>query len=215
MWSNYFFVVAFPAIFTIVNPLGTVGPFLAMTARDSLDKKTSTARRACLVAAAVLIVCAALGSFIFNFFGITLPALKIAGGCLLFLVAIDMINARESRSKNTPEEREEGVLKEDIAIFPLGIPLLAGPGSIVSVFILVERARSFTELLFIYLSILTTMGIAYLILQQAPRIARYMGSTGISVMSRLMGIVLASIAVQFILNGLLDALPGLAGSLTH
>jgi multiple antibiotic resistance protein len=211
MWSNYFFFVAFPAIFTIVNPLGAVGPFLAMTARDPLNKKISTARRACLVATGVLVVCAALGAFIFNFFGITLPALKIAGGCLLFLVAIDMINARESRSRETPEERQEGTLKEDIAIFPLGIPLLSGPGSIVSVFILVERAKSFAELSYIYLSIAATMGIAYLILCQAPRIARYLGSTGISVMSRLMGIILAAIAVQFILNGLLDALPGLAG----
>jgi multiple antibiotic resistance protein len=209
MFSSYFFVVAFPAIFTIVNPLGAVGPFLAMTARDTVDKKTWTARRACLVAAGVLIVCATLGSFIFNFFGITLPALKIAGGFLLFFVGMDMINARESRSKATPEEREEGALKEDIAIFPLGIPLLSGPGSMVSVFILVERARSSVELSFIYLSIVVTMALAYLILHQAPRIARLMGATGIGVMSRLMGLILAAIAVQFILNGVGDAFPAL------
>ena len=215
MFSNYFFLVAFPAIFTIVNPLGAVGPFLAMTARDSTEKKMSTARRACLVAAFVLVVCAALGSFVFTFFGITLPALKVAGGGLLFLVALDMVNARESRSKDTPEERQEGTLKEDIAIFPLGIPLLSGPGSIVSVFILVERAKSLSELAFIYLSILVTMGLSLLILRAAPRIARLLGATGISVMSRLMGVILAAIAVQFILNGLLDALPGLAGVTVH
>jgi tRNA 5-methylaminomethyl-2-thiouridine biosynthesis bifunctional protein len=111
-----FFLIAFPAIFTIVNPLGAVGPFLAMTARDSIDKRESTARRACMLATLVLIVCAAIGTFAFQFFGITLPALKIAGGCLLFLVGMDMINARESRARATVEEREEGSLKEDIAI---------------------------------------------------------------------------------------------------
>src|SRR5690349_9553699 len=96
-WTN-FFLVAFPAIFTIVNPLGAVGPFLAMTARDSAQKRNSTAKRACLLAAVVLFVCAALGGFVFQVFGITLPALKIAGGFLLFIVGMDMINARESRA---------------------------------------------------------------------------------------------------------------------
>lgn len=210
MWLNYFVFVVFPTLFTIVNPIGAVGPFLAMTARDTRDKKYSTARRACIVASAVLVVCAALGSFVFKFFGITLPALKIAGGCLLFMVALDMLNARESRSKNTPEEREEGVLKEDIAIFPLGIPLLSGPGSIISVFILVERAKSSMELAYIYLGIVLVMTIAFLMLSQAHRVARLLGATGVGVMSRLMGLILAAIAVQFVLNGLIDALPGLA-----
>ena len=109
MWQHYF-LVAFPAIFTIVNPLGAVGPFLAMTARDNKAKKHSTAQRACVLAAAVLCVCAAIGGFIFQFFGVTLPALKIAGGFLLFLVGMDMVNARESGVKATEEEREEGAL---------------------------------------------------------------------------------------------------------
>ncbi len=209
MWTNSFFLVAFPAIFTIVNPLGAVGPFLGMTARDSLQKRSSTARRACVFSAIVLAVCAAVGSFVFQFFGITLPALKIAGGSLLFLVSIDMLNARESGSKATVEEREEGALKEDIAIFPLGIPLLAGPGSMVSVFILVERAKTPLEQGYIYLSIALTMLLAFLVLNQASRFARFFGATGINVMSRMMGLILAAIAVQFILNGLAEALPGL------
>lgn len=209
MWSTSFFLVAFPAIFTIVNPMGAVGPFLSMTARDSWDKKSSTAQRACLLATAVLLVCTALGSFLFNFFGFTLPALKIAGGFLLFGVGIDMINARESRSRNTAEEREEGALKEDIAIFPLGIPLLSGPGAMVTVLILGERARTPVEHGFIYLSIIITMALAYIVLKQASRLARLFGATGMNVLSRLMGLVLAAIAVQFMLDGLLNALPGL------
>jgi multiple antibiotic resistance protein len=211
MWSNSFFIVAFSAIFTIVNPLGAVGPFIGMTARDDDDKRRSTAKRACLLAATVLAVCAAAGSFLFNFFGITLPALKIAGGSLLFLVAIDMLNARESRARATEEEREEGALKDDIAIFPLGIPLLSGPGSMVSVFILVEKAKGAIELALVYAAIAATMGIAYIALREAPRLARILGATGINVLSRMMGLVLAAIAVQFILAGLGEALPGLKG----
>lgn len=209
-WSN-FFLVAFPAIFTIVNPLGAVGPFMAMTARDSAKKRASTAKRACLLAAVVLFVCAAAGGFVFQMFGITLPALKIAGGFLLFLVGVDMLNARESRARATDEEREEGALKEDIAIFPLGIPLLSGPGSMVTVFILVEKAADPLETVLIYVAIAMTMLMSFTLLNQASRVARYLGATGINVMSRIMGLILAANAVQFILNGLLEALPGLRG----
>ena len=204
-----FFFVAFPAIFTIINPLGAVGPFLGMTARDSREKKNSTAQRACLVATCVLLICAAVGTFLFDFFGITLPALKIAGGCLLFMVALDMVNAREPRAKTTAEEREEGALKEDIAIFPLGIPLLSGPGAMVSVFILEQKAKTAVEHGIIWLSIIITMLFSFMVLKQANHLARLLGATGINVMSRLMGLVLAAIAVQFILNGVQEGLPGL------
>lgn len=206
-----FFLVAFPAIFTIVNPLGAVGPFLAMTARDSLDKRYSTAKRACLLATIVLVVCAGIGGFLFQFLGITLPALKIAGGVLLFGVALDMLNARESRSKATDEEQQEGTLKEDIAVFPLGIPLLSGPGSMISVFILMERAQSGFEQALIFVAIAATMLVSFFVLVQASRLARLLGATGINVMSRMMGLVLAAIAVQFVLTGLTEALPGLKG----
>ena len=206
-----FFLVAFPAIFTIVNPLGAVGPFLAMTARDSVQKRYSTAKRACMLATIVLAVCAGIGGFLFQFLGITLPALKIAGGVLLFGVAIDMLNARESRSKATDEEREEGALKEDIAIFPLGIPLLSGPGSMISVFILMEKAQDGFEQALILLAIGATMLVSFVVLAQASRLARLLGATGINVMSRVMGLVLAAIAVQFVLTGLIEALPGLKG----
>jgi len=207
----HFFLVAFPAIFTIVNPLSAVGPFLAMTARDSVKKRNSTAKRACLLAAIVLFVCATMGGFVFQVFGITLPALKIAGGFLLFLVGVDMINARESRARGTDEEREEGALKEDIAVFPLGIPLLSGPGSMVTVFILIEKAKEPIESALIYVAIVVTMVLSWLLLSQASRVARYLGATGINVMSRIMGLILAANAVQFILSGLLEALPGLKG----
>ncbi len=207
-----FFLVAFPAIFTIVNPLGAVGPFLGMTRRDTPEKRTQTASRACFMAAGVLLVCAAAGGFVFEFFGITLPALKIAGGCLLFIVGMDMVNARASGAKGTTEEQREGELKEDIAVFPLAVPLLSGPGSMVTVFILAERAKTLPEYGIIFLSIAITMVLSWLVLRQASRLARLLGATGINVTSRIMGLILAAIAVQFILTGLTEALPGLAQS---
>jgi len=207
--SLEFLLVALPAIFTIVNPMGAVGPYLAMTATDSAAKQLSTAKRSCWIALFVLFGCGALGQVIFQFLGITIPALKIAGGVLLFLVALDMINARQSRSKATDEDTAEGVAKDDVAIFPLAIPLLSGPGAIVTVFILVDRAKSFLEHSMIYLSIAITMFVSYLILSQASRVARLLGQIGMNVLSRLMGLVLAAIAVQFVLAGLSEALPGL------
>src|SRR5699024_4867307 len=125
----------------------------------------------CFFATCVLLVCAALGSFVFEFFGITIPAFKIAGGFMLFLVGMDMINARTSGAKATDEERQEGAMKDDIAIFPLGIPLLSGPGSMVTVFIMIERAKSPIDHIVVYLAILTTMLASLLILRQSTRIA--------------------------------------------
>lgn len=209
-----FGLVAFSTIFSIVNPLGALGPFLAMTAVDSRTRRRQTALRASLTSFVILTVCTALGAFIFRFFGITLPALKIAGGVLLFLVAMDMLNARPSRSKSTQEEADEGAEKEDIAIFPLAIPLLSGPGAIVSVFILAERAETGWQHASIYGSVAVTMLVVFLILREGDRLMNVMGTIGINVMSRLMGLILAAMAVQFIIDGVTTALPGLGPAMS-
>jgi multiple antibiotic resistance protein len=212
MQSFYaFFLVSISAIFTIVNPLGAVPAFLAMTARDSALKRISMAKRAAILSMAVLVTCAAVGGFMFKFFGITMPALKIAGGCLLFIIAIDMINARQSRARGTDEEASEGVVKDDIAVFPLAIPLLSGPGAIVTVFILAEKAKTAWEETALYVSIAATALASYLVLREAGRLLRFMGAIGMNVFSRLMGLILASVAVQFIIDGVREALPGLGG----
>lgn len=206
-----FFLVALSTMITIVNPVGAVGPFLAMTGEDTLKKRQEIAWRAATVAMGVLVICAALGGIVFRFYGITLPAVKIAGGILLMNVAIDMINARQSRSKGSTEETEEGILKSDPGVFPIGIPLLAGPGSIVSVLLLSERAASWTNQLSMYLALSLVCAFSFLVLAQAHRVIGLLGKTGMNILSRLMGIVLASTAIQFIINGVSEALPGLGG----
>lgn len=207
---NAYFLVAASTLLTIVNPLGALGPFLAMTISDAPAKRRSIAARACMVSAGVLSVCGLAGAFIFKFYGITLPALKVAGGILLFFVAFDMINARPSRTKQTAEEQNEGTAKDDIAVFPLAIPLLSGPGAIVSVFMLADKAKTLDRHAALYVAIAATSLACYLILREAHRVVRLLGQIGINVMSRLMGLVLASIAIQFVLDGVRAALPGLA-----
>lgn len=201
-----FFIIAFSAVFTIVNPLGAVPTFLAMSANDTQAKRTSMARRASWIAFAVLVVCATAGGVMFRFFGITLPALKIAGGCLLFLMGMDMINARQSRAKASPEEAEEGFGKDDIAVFPLAIPLLSGPGAIVSTFILVDKATGPFDYAALYLAIGLSMVISFLVLREAGRLLKYLGKIGMNVLSRIMGLILAAIAIQFMIDGLKEAL---------
>ena len=170
------------------------------------------ARRAAWVSFGVLVVCAAVGGFLFRFFGITLPAVKVAGGILLFLIAMDMLNARQSRAKGTLEEAEEGSVKDDIAVFPLAIPLLSGPGAIVTIFILVDKAQSVPEHAALYTSLAITAILSFMVLREAGRLVKLMGQIGLNVFSRLMGLVLAAIAMQFIIDGAKEALPGLIHS---
>ncbi len=204
-----FFIASFTTLFTIVNPMGAVGPFLAMTLSETEKRRREMAMRASIVSGGVLAFSAAVGAFVFKFYGITLPALKIAGGILLFFVAFDMLNARPSRSKQTVEEEKEGTLKEDIAVFPLAIPLLSGPGAIVSVFILTDKAVTMERHIGLYAAIMVSSCLVYFVLREAHRVVRILGQIGVNVTSRLMGLVLASIAMQFIIDGLKAALPGL------
>ncbi len=206
-----FFVICFSTLFTIMNPLGALGPFLAMTSDYDRARRILTAERACIVAFSVLLGASILGSFVFRFFGVTIPALRIAGGTLLFIVALDMLNARTSRTKSTSEEAEEGSVKEDIAVFPLGIPLLAGPGAIVSVFLLSEKASELPHHAALYLALVCTVGLCFLILREAGRLANFLGHIGMNVMSRLLGIILAAVAIQFVIEGIKEALPILSG----
>ena len=201
-----FLMIAVSTLLTIVNPIGALGPFLAMTLTESAPRRRQIAWRAALVSGLILAGCALAGAFIFRFYGITLPALKVAGGVLLFFVAFDMINARPSRTKQTAEEQSEGVVKEDIAVFPLAIPLLSGPGSIVSVFMLADQAHSWDLQVALYGAIAITLVVTFLTLREAHRIVKYLGQIGINVLSRLMGLVLAAIAVQFVIDGIKAAL---------
>jgi len=205
-----FILIAFTTLITIVNPIGAIAPFIAVTQGYTQKQQRSLAKKAVYVAGAALVACAAVGSVVFSFYGITLPAVKVAGGILVLLVSIDMLHAKESRTKATEEEKQEAADKESAGIFPLAIPLLTGPGSILSTFMLMDKAHTISAQVSVYISIVLVMATSFFVLTQAHHLTRLMGQTGLNVLSRLMGLVLASIAMQFILDGIKAALPGLA-----
>ncbi len=199
-----FSLVAFSSVFFLVDPFAAIPPFLVMTAGQSAAERRRMAKRASITCFCVLTVFALAGGLIFKLFGITLPALKIAGGLLLFLIGMEMLQAKQSSTKEAPGETEEACQKEDVGIIPLGIPLLAGPGAISSVMVLMGQSPNWWQAAPVLIAIAVTSICAFLILAMADRIRALLGETGIHILMRMMGLLLTALAVQFIINGLGD-----------
>jgi multiple antibiotic resistance protein len=199
-----FALLAATSIFFLVDPFTVIPLFLAITDDSPPQERRFMARRAAWTCAIVLASFAFAGSLIFKMFGITLPAFKIAGGIILLQIGFDMLQARQSTTKATPEEAEEGAAKRDASIIPLGMPMLAGPGAISTVMVLVGEAHSVWQHVIIYSTIVATAFASFLILNGAGRVQRYLGETGIRILMRLMGLLLVALAVQFVANGLID-----------
>ncbi len=195
-------VLIFTSILFIVDPFAVIPTFLAMTMRDSAAQRRVLARRGACTCAITLIAFALGGSMIFKIFGITIGAFKIAGGVLIGLNALDMVQARRSQQRETAVETAEGIQKDDIGIMPLGVPMLAGPGAISTVMVLALGAKSTAATVTVYVSILLTALITYLVLSAASMVERRLGQTGMRILTRLMGLVLSAIAVQFIIDGI-------------
>jgi len=173
-----------------------------MTARDTPEVRRAMARRGAWTCAVTLTAFALGGSLIFRLFGITIAAFKIAGGVLIGLNALDMVQARRSQQKETPVEKAEGIEKEDVGIMPLGVPILAGPGAISTVMVLAGASKSELTTIGVYAAIALTALLCYVTLAAATRLERRLGQTGMRILTRLMGLVLGAIAVQFIIDGL-------------
>lgn len=195
------FLVSLPAVFFVVDPVGVVPIFIAITANDSPQKVRRTALRACVAGGLLLLFFTLFGGVIFKIFGVTLGAFRVAGGLLLLITALDMLNARPARTRTSPVETQEGVEKEDVALVPLAIPLLAGPGAIATVMVLMSRGTGAISAVPVILSILLTFAVSYLVLRGAPLVQRVLGQTGVAILERVMGLILAAIAVQFIAEG--------------
>lgn len=199
-----FSLVALTSIFFLVDPFAAIPAFLVMTAGAGQQARRRMARRAAVTCGIVLSSFALAGSLIFKVFGITLPAFKIAGGLILFLIGIEMLQARRSSTQETPGETREGAEKEDAGIIPLGIPMLAGPGAISSVMVLMGQTPRWWQAVPVFFAIVITSISSYIILAGADRVRRYLGETGIRILMRMMGLLLTAIAVQFVINGLGD-----------
>jgi len=207
-----FALLTFSAIFFVVDPFAVIPMFLVITEGDTTSKKRWMALKASGVATVTLLLFAAAGGAVFRLFGVTLGAFRIAGGILLFLMAIEMVRAQRSRVRTSPEEVREGVEKEDVAIIPLGIPMLAGPGAIATVMVVMGEARGAADRMLVVVGcILMTGLLTFLLLRVAPYLARLLKTTGINILNRIMGLILAAMAVQFIVNGVHDVVPQIVG----
>lgn len=203
-------LVAFGSLVSIVDPFSAVPLFLGLVGDQPKAVQRTAALRAALTCLLVLSAFGLAGAYIFSFFSITLAAFKIAGGVLLFGVALEMMRARTSETRSTKEERYEAETKGDVGLMPLGLPLLSGPGAIATVMVLAGKAGSLENRVAVHVAIVAVSLVSFLVLRSATFMARVLGQTGINVIGRIMGLILAAIAVQFIIDGAHEAFPRLA-----
>lgn len=199
-----FSLLALSSIFFLVDPFAAIPAFIAITAGADRARRRRMAAKAALTCFIVLTAFALAGQLIFRMFGITLPAFEIAGGLILLLIGIDMLEARRSPTQESGGDAAEASQKEDAGIVPLGIPMLAGPGAISSVMVLVGQSPDKLHMLAILASIGITAGASYGVLNGADRVRRFLGETGIRILVRIMGLLLVALAMQFFVNGLTD-----------
>ncbi len=197
-----FFIYAFTSIFAIVNPVSGVMAFISMTSHLPRADKIYIAKRSVLIACIIAIIFSVSGEIILKLLNITADSLRVAGGVLLFLVAIDMLFARTTRESITSEELKDAAQRENISIFPIAMPLLTGPGAITTIIVLIRTAENIDSKLMVVGAILLTFIITFLIFRFSDYFNRVVGMTGMLVMTRLMGLFLAAIAVDFISTGI-------------
>lgn len=200
-----FALVTFSAIFFVIDPLANVPIFLTITATDTPAQRRRTAARAALAAWTTLSTFAIAGGLIFKAFGISLGAFKIAGGIMLLLMSIDMMRAQPSPTRTTIEEQDESAARDDVAIFPLAIPMLAGPGAIATVMVLMSRAAwNPVRTPMVFGSVTLTCVVCWLVMRSAANAERWLPKTLLRAFERVMGLLLAAVAVEFIAGGVRD-----------
>ncbi len=198
-------------VFAILSPFSAIPIFLSLTATQSKDERKKTAITASIATAITMIISVWLGEGILYMFGISISSFRVAGGILLLLMSINMINAQVLRQKNTPEELKEAIeLDKSVAIVPMAIPLLAGPGAISTVILYSNQSQDNVHLIFMSAIIVAVVFLIFLALRMAVPLSKLLGTTGINIISRIMGLILAAISIEFITSGLIKLFPGWA-----
>jgi multiple antibiotic resistance protein len=200
-----FALVALSAIFFVIDPLANMPIFLTITSGDSAEHRRRTAVRAAIAAWVTLSTFAIAGGLIFKALGISLGAFKIAGGLMLLLMAIDMMRAQTSPTRSTAEEQTESIQRDEVAIMPLAIPMLAGPGAIATVMVLMSRAAwDPVRTSAVFVAVTVTCVASWLLMRYAANAERLVPKTLLRAIERLMGLLLAAVAVEFIAGGIRD-----------
>ncbi|MEO8103269.1 MAG: NAAT family transporter [Betaproteobacteria bacterium] len=203
------YIKIFVAMMVIVNPLGIMPVFVAMTASQSDGQRKAIARIAAITVAATLLISALLGERVLEIFGISLASFKVGGAILILLNAVAMMQAMPARDKQTPEEAIEAEDKASIAVVPLGIPLLAGPGAMSTIIIYASEKKTVLHLLAVCAAAAGVALVTWLALRIAIRIGRRMSRTTVNVATRIMGLLLAALAVEIFAGGIVELIPAL------
>jgi multiple antibiotic resistance protein len=196
-----FGLLCFTSLLSIINPLSAAPMYLAITDGYSREQRRSTLRAGIVTAFVILVVFALLGGAIFQLYGITIDAFRIAGGFIFFGIGMDMLQAKRSPGKATEEEEQEGRVRENVGVTPLGIPMITGPGAITTVMVLMTQAGSARRAGLVFAAVVVVLAITWAVLAAAPKLVRFFGQTGLNVMTRVMGLLVTVIAVQFIIDG--------------
>ena len=197
-----YLIFCLSTLFAVINPLGITPIFVAMTEKYDSETRSKIARKGIITGSVILIVFTLFGSIIFQFYGITVEAFQIMGGVIFFRSGMRMLDAKVGRSRTTESEREEFKDTDEIAISPIGVPLITGPGAITGVVILSGKAPTNFSVLVLLFSVIISMFIFYFILKAGNYIGQKIGIAGMRVIERMMGLILMVIAVQFIINGI-------------
>ncbi len=197
-------LLAFTTFFATIGPLDTAALYPALTPTNTARERRAMAGKGCLIGGGILLFFALFGEGVLRAFGISLPALRTAGGVLLLLIAIDMVFARHSGgTTTTADEQAEAATKPDVSVFPLATPLIAGPGAIGAAILLVAEAKSDPlKIAIVVAALLAVVLLTYLLLLGSAQVQKLLGITGLHVITRVMGVLLAALAVQFLFDGI-------------
>ena len=199
-----FFIYTFTSMFVVVSPISGVVTFISLTSKMTQEEKNEIAKKAVTLACVIALFFAITGSFILNLFSISVDSLRVAGGLLLFSIAFDMMHAKVSRESITDEEISQSMEREDIWVFPIGLPLLTGPGTISTVIVLMGGSQTIEQKIMILLAIILTFIICLYIFLFSRRIHKMIGYNGMLVFTRLMGLLLAALAVDLTAMGIIN-----------
>ncbi|MBI4666248.1 MAG: MarC family protein [Nitrospinae bacterium] len=196
-----FFVKSFVALFSVLDPFGAAITLLALAPGGGVAHRADQAFRAVRASAMVMLVFAIVGGHIFAFFGVSVEALMVAGGVILMSVSLKMLEGESITYRSSLAEREEGERKEDVAIIPMAVPILSGPAAITAVMVFANRAANWMD----WVALLAALGLSlvgtWLILRNSERVAAWLGATGVRLLTRVMGLILIAMGVEFALSG--------------
>ena len=201
-----FFILCFSSLFTLINPIGLVPIFISITQDYTKKERDIIALKAVIFSFFILVLFGAIGEFIFSFYNITMNGFRIAGGILLLKISFDMIESKRSRTKTTPKEEKEAEEKSEIAYTPLGIPLIAGPGSIASIMILSSESTNNNSIVSLIVALVLVLLITFLIFKISKSLSKRFGKLGLRILQRIMGVILMVISIEFILKGIKDSI---------